>query len=465
MIVTRSSVAAALLVFTALASADEDTGTPTRPVLMMNRWQEDWSVLSDPTLRTQPLDGFKYIPLGEGSPNRYLSLGLTLRERFESNDAANFGTAGSGDDSYLLQRLQVHADLHFEEHWRLYTEVEDARAYAKATTTMVDANKADLRLAFVETIQAFGDGTLKARVGRQDFAFDIQRFVSSRDGPNVRQSFDAVWADWETGPWRVIGFVSRPVQYEDAHAFDDHSNNDFRFDTIRVERHVLGTNELSAYFSLFDRSNARYLDGAGQERRQVFDTRFAGTNGALDWDLESMIQAGTVGSKRIRAWALSPSAGYTFVDLPWRPRLGLQMDSASGDRRPGDSTVGTFNPLFPNGYYFSLAGYTGYANVLQVKPTLTTHPMPRLSVLTGLGLQWRETEEDAVYVQPNVPVQGTAGQRGRWSGAYEQVRADYRIDANLTTAVEAVHFGVGDVIRRAGGRDGNYVGVELKYMW
>nr|WP_281034719.1 alginate export family protein [Rhizobium ruizarguesonis] len=34
----------------------------------------------------------------------------------------------------------------------------------------------------------------KASCGRQDFAFALQRFVSSRDGPNVRQSF-TVWAD------------------------------------------------------------------------------------------------------------------------------------------------------------------------------------------------------------------------------------------------------------------------------
>ena len=31
------------------------------------------------------------------------------------------------------------------------------------------------------------------------------------------------------------------------------------------------------------------------------------------------------------------------------------VDSASGDRHPGDGTLGTFNPLFPNGYYFTLA--------------------------------------------------------------------------------------------------------------
>src|SRR5262249_14253090 len=124
-----------------------------------------------------------------------------------------------------------------------------------------------------------------------------------------------------------------------------------------------------------------------------------------------------------------------------------------------------FNPLFPNGSYFSLAGYTGYANLVQVKPSLTLHPSPQLSLLTGLGLQWRETAGDAVYVQPNVPVPGTAGRGDRWTGAYGQLRADYRVNANLTSAIEAVHFGVGDALRRAGGHDSDYVGIEVKYVW
>jgi hypothetical protein len=32
-------------------------------------------------------------------------------------------------------------------------------------------------------------------------------------------------------------------------------------------------------------------------------------------------------------------------------------------------------------------------------------------------------------------------------------------------ALEAVHFAIGDAIRRAGGHDGDYLGIELKYGW
>jgi len=60
--------------------------------------------------------------------------------------------------------------------------------YDKTTIGGADQNRVDLRLAFAEYINTFDAGTFKSRIGRQDFAFDLQRFISSRDGPNVRQS-------------------------------------------------------------------------------------------------------------------------------------------------------------------------------------------------------------------------------------------------------------------------------------
>ncbi|MFS2160862.1 alginate export family protein [Pseudomonas sp. Pseusp122] len=444
--------------------AKADT-SETRPAIKANRWQEDWSVLADPALRTAPLDNLKYIPLSADDPAAYLSLGATLRERFEMQDASGFGTKGVARDAYQLQRFQVHADLHLNENWRIFTQLEDVRAFDKTTLSPADQNRTDLRLAFLEYTRAFGANTFKARVGRQDFAFDLQRFISSRDGPNVRQSFDALWADWETGEWRFIGLASRPVQYQDERNFDDRSNHEQRFHMLRVERQVLGSNELSAYYALYERDTASYLDASGAEHRNVFDGRLGGAALGYDWDLEAMGQSGSVGSKSIRAWAAGSRIGYTFKDEPWTPRIGLQLDAASGDRHKGDNTLGTFNPLFPNGYYFSLAGYTGYANLLHVKPSLTVTPLNKLTVMTAIGLQWRETTEDAVYVQPNIPVAGTAGQGGRWSGAYAQLRTDYAFNANLTGAIEAVHYDIGQAVRDAGGHDSNYLGVELKFGW
>jgi hypothetical protein len=440
-------------------AAAQGAGTDKRPAIGMNRWQEDWSVLADPELRTEDLDSLKYLPLSDHDPFRFLSLGLTMRERFELNDANGFT---GPEDSYLLQRLQMHADVHVDRYLHAFIQVEDVRAFDKAKLSPVDENPLDVRVAFVEYNRPIKSTRFKVRVGRQDFAFDLQRFVSLRDGPNVRQAFDAAWVDWETVAWRVLGFVSLPVQYRDERVFDDLPSTHAQLHMVRVERHVLGANELSAYYVRYANDTPRFIDATGVETRDVLDVRFAGKHAGLAWDVEAMGQVGTVGLASVRAWAAGSRGSY---DVTSRTALGVQLDAASGDRHRGDGVLGTFNPLYPNGNYFTLAGDTGYANLVHVKPFAVLAPTPGLSLLVGAGLQWRATTADAVYVQPAVPVANTAGQPDAWTGWYAQLRADYRFSANITGAVETVHYEAGNVIRRAGGGNSDYIGIEGKLAW
>jgi hypothetical protein len=112
-----------------------------------------------------------------------------------------------------------------------------------------------------------------------------------------------------------------------------------------------------------------------------------------------------------------------------------------------------------------LGGYTGYTNLIHLKPSIAVKPNEKLTVTGGVGLLWRQTTADAVYTQPSVPVANTAGQGGLWTGAYAQLRADYTFTPNLTGALEAVHYEAGSTIRNAGGHDSNYLGAELKFSW
>ena len=435
-----------------------------RPAIMFNRWQEDWSVLANPCVPKRPFDTFKYMPLF-GNPANYVSLGAILRERVEINDASLFGAGSQKDDTYLLQRAEVHADIRFGKTVQIFVQLEDAQPYGKDNVSPVDKNPLDLRQAFIAFTEPLDNGTLKLRFGRQEMAFDLQRFVSVRDGPNVRQAFDAAWADYEIGPWRIIGYATQPVQYRDGETFDDVSNGHQTFSGVRVERHDIGPGDLSAYYSRYNRDNAKFIDAGGNEHRDVFDTRYAGNVNHIDWDIEGMYQSGHVGNDTIGAWAFGTLSGYTLASVPWTPRLGLQVDAASGDTHPGDGRLGTFNPLFPNGYYFALAGYTGYTNVVHVKPSLTVKPSKSLSLMAAVGLQWRQTTGDAVYAQGSQAVPNTAGHGNLWTGFYTQIRADWIVSANVTTAIEAVHFQVGDTLREAGGRNADYVGAEVKFGW
>jgi hypothetical protein len=452
----------------AARSDDDDpvipTSPPARPVIAFNRWQEDWSVLADPALRTEPLDDLKYIPLGN-DPKTYLSLGLNLRERYEQTDANGFGIRGTPAANYVISRLETHADLHLGPEVQIFAQLESAFAPGKERLTPVDENRLDLEQAFAAYVVPLGDDTFKFRLGRQEMGFDLQRFVAVRDGPNIRQAFDAAWADYETGLWRLISFYSQPVQDRNLRAFDDYSNGHLTFSGFRLERKDVGPGQLSAFYARYTQDGAHFLTAHGNEERDIFDIRYAGSLEGWDWDLEAMGQTGEIGTQSIHAWAFGNLAGYSWHGAFWAPRLGLQFDGASGDSNPHDHVLETFNPLFPNGYYVTLSGYTGYVNFIHLKPSVTLHPLPSLTILAAVGLQWRQTTADAVYTQPNIAVAGTAGKPGSYTGTYGQFRLDWRATSHVSTAVEAVHFAIGDAIRRAGGHDADYLGVEIKYGW
>jgi hypothetical protein len=128
-----------------------------------------------------------------------------------------------------------------------------------------------------------------------------------------------------------------------------------------------------------------------------------------------------------------------------------------------DNTLETFNPLFPEGYY--LADYTGYPNVIHLKPALTVHPKRSAEVTIALAGQWRQTTGDAIYVFPGFPLAGTADTPGRYTGMYCEARGNWTITPHHSIGFDAVHYPIGTAIRRPGGRDADSVSVELRFGW
>jgi hypothetical protein len=447
------------------AQTTDDTATPARPAIDFYRWQEDWSVLADPRVPREVGDALKYIPLSKGAPNRYLSFGVTLRERFVSIDPPLFGTVGGKHQDYLLHRLEVHADAHLTDNTRVFVQVENALAPWLQNPSPVDANKLDLRLAFLDWRKPLGKGELKVRVGRQEIAFDLQRFVSVRDGPNVRQAYDAIWADYETAKWRITGFASQPVQYRNQTDWDDFSNHRLIFGGVRAQRRMTADSQLSVSFSDFRQDNVHFLAASGNEERQSVDIHYAGNVQVFDWDIEGMKQDGSVGGKQVNAWAFGSLTGFTLTGLAWAPRFGVQLDAASGTHNLARGTVGTFNPLFPNGYYVTLSGYTGYTNFIHFKPSLTVSPFDKVKLVASFGMLWRQTTGDAIYAQPDIPVLGTAGEPGKHSTNYGQLQINWNATRSLAFGLEADRYFVATALRRAGGEDSDYLGVELRWGW
>src|SRR6478672_711443 len=76
--------------------AQTSSPSPTPPPYQQQRYDEDWSYLSDPARHTDWFDRVKYIPLNDGG--WYLSLGGEARIRYEYFSKFAFG-AGPQDNN------------------------------------------------------------------------------------------------------------------------------------------------------------------------------------------------------------------------------------------------------------------------------------------------------------------------------------------------------------------------------
>jgi hypothetical protein len=92
---------------------------------------------------------------------------------------------------------------------------------------------------------------------------------------------------------------------------------------------------------------------------------------------------------------------YSWKNAPWKPRLGLKFDVASGDRNPNDGRQESFDPLFFKSGYFNDASLLRPSNIIDVHPSLSFEPAPRLEVSGGVDVFWRYTSQDAIYDPPD----------------------------------------------------------------
>jgi hypothetical protein len=434
------------------------------PPLQLVRPDENYSVLKDPEVRTGLEARVKYVPLGDEGV--WLSLGGEVRERMDSISPGHFGI-GQDYDAYILQRVLTHADLHFNDHVRVYAELSDHEVYGKHLThAPTDSDGVDLQNAFVD-LQP--DSAERLRVGRQELMFSPQqRFVAVREGPNIRQSFDGLRATWSSAgsAWRIDAIAVRPLQLETG-SFDDRTDSGQCFWGAYVSRTMTAAGHswtLDGYGFELDRDAVSYGGVVGDEHRQSFGARLASGLGRWDLDWEVMLQSGAFAGQHIRAWAAGLDTGYA-LDVPWKPRLGFRLDVASGDRNSNDGRLETFNPLFPKGAYFNESALTSWVNLTAPRFSLRVQPRGDLTFEASVTGRWRTSVYDGVYLQPATLLPQTLRNTNRWVGAAYALDGSWKATRNIAVSAELVRQATGGAITDSGGRDSNFAMLVLQFRF
>jgi Alginate export len=449
--------------------AQTPTPSPSPPPYQPQRYDEDWSYLSDRSRQVEPLDKLKYIFLNK--PGWYVSLGGEARARYEYFSEFAFGSGPQDSNGYFLQRYLFHADWHLGKRVRVFTQLQSGIENGRnGGPRLTDDDRLEPHQAFVDL--KFGDekNSVVIRIGQHEMDLGAGRLISSGEGLNVKRSFDGARLMWKTRKWITNAQVDKLTSVK-LGMFNDTPNPSLTYWGIGTthSRPKQRGGESVFYIGL-DRKQGAFDQGVGREIRHTFGFRSFGQYPHFDYNLDAFLQLGSFTSlgKRssIRAWAFSSDSGYTVGQSRLRPRIGLRADITSGDRNPKDNVLQTFNPLFPGTTYSDTIGLIGAPNSIGVFPNLRMVPKGKLTMTVGSAFFWRESTRDAIYSINVAPLRTGQLSRARFVGALPSARLDWPIQRHWSYTLIVSRFQTGQFLKETPpGKNTNYVTSWLTFRF
>jgi hypothetical protein len=453
------------LFVTAVANAQTPDPSPVdapqpevRPALGPFPRFQDWSFLRDPSLRIDPYDRLKFIPLNESGTN-YLTLSVENRTEFQYLDNNAWGAGRQDPTGYVFERLMPGADLRLGDHVRIFVTLafDDVGDKKAGPRPVIDKDIADVHEGFVE----FG-GNLHDRhpgwdviVGRQEVSFGTGRLLDNNEGVNVRSAFDGIRLGYDKPKGRIDLIAVKPVETNPG-AWDDIPNPAITLWGLYASNVRWSPRFMTdVYFLDYDAKSATYGNQSAREHRRMVGGRYFNRlpgdppRAGFDYNVETGFQWGTFGNRQIRAWGAGGNFGWTLPGPVWPVRFGLQADAISGDNgQPG--TLGTLNAFFPRGAYFgSKFALMGPANLLSVQPQFVFHPLLNVTGTFEWIWFWRESTKDALYTFRNVPLRPANLSNARYVGSQPNLEIRWAISEHFLAALNLAGFVAGEFLKQS----------------
>jgi len=449
--ITRSILLFSFVTLSALQlRAQVPVPSPTPPAYQQQRYDEDWSYLSDSEKRTDQLDRLKYIPFNEHG--WYVSLGGEGRWRYEHFSEFAFGAGSQDANGYSLQRYLLHADWHLGKHVRVFTQLQSGIENGRnGGPRLSDDDRLELHQAFVDFKFGHESNSVILRLGRHEMDLGAGRLISSGEGLNVKRSFDGARLIWKTRKWTTNAQVDKLTSVKIG-LFNDVPNRELTYwgiGTTRMRPKRYGGE--SVFYIGLDRKQGVFDQGAGREIRQTFGFRSFSQYSRFDYNLDAFLQLGRFHTpnktSNIRAWAFSSDAGYLLNHSHIKPRLGLRADIISGDRNPNDDVLQTFNPLLPGTTYSDTIGLIGAPNSIGFFPNLRLLPLRGITTTFGPAFFWRESTRDGIYSINVAPLRTGQLSTARYVGVQPSARVDWPIQRHWSYTLIVSGFGTGRFLK------------------
>lgn len=439
--------------------------SPERPAYNLDRSEEDWRLLRDSSLRTDPWDPLKFLPLGRNG--WYVTVAGEIRPFYEFYRNYNWGAGPQDENGYFLQRFMASTDFHFGDRVRLFFEVRSGMEGGRngGPRPSQDKDTLDVSQAFtgLTLIRGKEKPTLELKIGRQELNYGVGSLLAIRE-LNVRRTFDGVKAIFRHRGWRVDLLAFRPALIRTG-AFDDGIDSSqalWGAWATRPFKHRSFWKQVDIYYLGLDRKQARFQQGAAREQRQTLGALVQAQQGRFSMFTEADLQFGRFGAGNIHAWKYAQSLSWSFPTRPLRPVVTLLGAISSGDKNPASAGLQTFNPLFPRGLYYGYIDSSGSPNAMVIHPEISLTISPRVSVMATHFSFWRESTSDGLYSQPGFLLRSGTETSARYVGSLQDLAIRWRVDRHAMFEVLATYYEVGAFLRQASLPGRNLFSVSLK---
>lgn len=448
-----------LLMSTCLLAQKEENQRREQPEFKLFREEEDYSYLENSeAFEKGLLDPIKYITFNK-TGSLYLSLGGQIRSRLEYFN--NRFWIEEANETFYSQRTAIYSNLVLGRNLRVYTEFYNG--LTSGENEFAQDDEVAILQAFMEYYMHFNENKkIQLRLGRQELGLGASRLVGIREGPNIRRSFDMGLLRYFGQTFSSMVYYGKEVipefgAFDNSFAIGDSDASNSSLWGLNNEFDFYGTSaKLDLFYIGFKNDNLTFNDVSGRETRHTIGVRRHGALGQskkLSLDAEIVYQFGELANQNISAWGYTLNTHYQFIEASFKPRLGLKLEYTSGDGKPGDGKVQSYNPMFVNPTFYSLAATIAPVNIISIHPSIEG-TMNSVRVYAEWAIFWRNSENDALYRPTRFVLISSNVDQGRSIGHQFGLKSSYEISRHLSLDLDVSYFVAGGFLEE-NNRDNN----------
>jgi Alginate export len=414
------------------------------------RYNDDFSFLKGDSVTKQGFQKLKYIPI---SAKLKVSFGGEIREQLQRYDNINFGdvppTFITSSAWQLWHRMMAHTNIDAGNKTRVFLQLSSTYRFINPNplTPEIEQNELSLHQVFID--YHFNNNWM-ARIGRQEMSYGSHRFITFREGPNTRLTFDAAVFKYIRKDRKVDVFAVSPVISQRG-VFDDQSFKDVAVGVYANEK-VSKSLAVDYYLFHFHSRRRKYNFANGTENRKVAGFRLFSDNAKTNYEIEANYQFGKFNKLLINAYGIFADLNYKILPAH-SVILGIAGNFLTGDKRINDNQLNTYNLLYSKPQY-GLTAPIGATNMITVNPYIKLNPARSSNVYIGGNFMWRQSNEDGTYspggvqVRPKPEYLFTSSEKQL--GTLLVLETSYSFNPNLSISVDASKFYAGTYVKQTG---------------